>query len=80
METLLITTQLYRLVLAQHLDAGFTKHLPLALLHKSTNVIFYNQLKQRFDESDEPFEGEHLRIPKLSNHQTKPVMCDDSHD
>lgn len=46
----------------------------------TANVIFYNQLKQRFDESDEPFEGEHLRIPKLSNHQTKPVMCDDSHD
>ncbi|MGT2935774.1 DUF975 family protein [Streptococcus castoreus] len=45
----------------------------------TANVIFYDHLKQRFEENDEPLEREHLRIPKL-NKQPKPLMCEDPHE
>ncbi|GAA0057560.1 hypothetical protein ScFU53_12250 [Streptococcus canis] len=45
----------------------------------TANVIFYDRLKKRYEENDEPLEGEHLRIPKL-NKQPKPLMCDDHQD
>ncbi|HEQ2271478.1 TPA: DUF975 family protein [Streptococcus pyogenes] len=45
----------------------------------TANVIFYDQLKKRFKDKDDPIEGEHLSLHQLNKKPT-PMMYDDQKD